>query len=128
MLAAFLGGPTAAAAAAFDGSRPMLCAAMTVMECERSGECARRTVEDVDLPALLRIDVVAKLISAADGGARTADIRSAASIDGRLVLQGAQMGRGWTLVIVEESGRMSATVADATFSFTVFGACAVPGT
>jgi hypothetical protein len=41
------------------------------------------------------------------------------------VLQGGQHGRGWSVVIMEASGRMSAAVVDSDAAFTVFGACAV---
>jgi hypothetical protein len=122
---ALIGGLGPASAAPFDGATPLLCAVQTVMECERSGQCVRVTTDEVDLPALLRIDVPKKMISA-NGASRTAEIGSAANLDGRLVLQGGQQGRGWSVVIVEASGRMSAAVADSEAVFTVFGACAVP--
>jgi hypothetical protein len=32
-------------------------------------------------------------------------------------------GRGWTLVISEESGKMSATISDDQVGFVLFGAC-----
>jgi hypothetical protein len=120
-----IGGPGLALAAPFDGATPLLCAVQTVMECERSGQCVRVTTDEVDLPALLRVDVPKKMISAANGAIRTAEIRSAANLDGQLVLQGGQHGRGWSVVIMEASGRMSAAVVDSDAAFTVFGACAV---
>jgi hypothetical protein len=60
-----IGGPGLALAAPFDGATPLLCAVQTVMECERSGQCVRVTTDEVDLPALLRVDVPKKMISAA---------------------------------------------------------------
>lgn len=43
--------------------------------------------------------------------------------DGRLIMQGAENGRGWTLVISEKTGEMSATVSDDKVGFVVFGTC-----
>ena len=38
--------------AAFDGSAPLLCASVTVMDCDPKGEWSRRGPDDVNLPVL----------------------------------------------------------------------------
>jgi hypothetical protein len=43
--------------------------------------------------------------------------------NGKLILQGIEDGRGWSLVIVEETGKMSATIAGDQVGFVVFGNC-----
>lgn len=45
------------------------------------------------------------------------------SMDGRLILQGSQNGRGWSLVISETSGKMNVAAADDGAVFVVFGGC-----
>jgi hypothetical protein len=39
-----------------------------------------------------------------------------------MVLQGSENGRGWTMVISEETGKVSATVSDDQVGFVIFGA------
>jgi hypothetical protein len=118
--------PPPAAAAAFDGSAPMFCAVMTVMECDPKGECSRRLAEDVNLPTFVRVDVSGRALASPDGK-RTAEVKSVTRLDGSLILQGAQNGRGWTVAIVEETGKLSAAVADGEDAFVVYGACALAG-
>lgn len=43
--------------------------------------------------------------------------------DGKLILQGMEDGRGWSLVIVEETGKMSAAIAGSQVGFVVSGNC-----
>jgi hypothetical protein len=126
MVLAAAGAAGPAAAAPFDGSAPMLCAAMTVMDCDPKGECSRRMPEEVNLPAFVRVDVPGRTLASPDGS-RTAEVKSVTRLDGSLILQGAQNGRGWTVAIVEESGKMSAGVADGEDAFAIYGACALAG-
>ena len=118
--------PRPAAAAPFDGSAPMLCAAITVMDCDPKGECSRRMPEEVNLPTFVRIDVSGRIIASSDGS-RTAEVKLLTRLDGSLILQGAQNRRGWTVAIVEETGKMSAAIADGEDAFVVYGACALAG-
>ena len=117
--------PTAARAA-LDGSAPMLCAINTIMECDESGQCQRHTAKQhPDFPAFLRINVTERQITDGERG-RKAEIQSASRLDGRLILQGGQNGRGWSATIAEDTGRMSAGVVAADFSLALFGACTTP--
>ena len=61
---------TPSAALAMDGSKPMICAVTTVMECDVEGKCQRITPQlHPDFPAFLRFDVPQKMITpAAPGG------------------------------------------------------------
>ena len=43
--------------------------------------------------------------------------------DGQIVFQGVEKGTGWTIIIDEARGGMTATVAGAEVSFIVFGSC-----
>jgi hypothetical protein len=38
-------------------------------------------------------------------------------------MHGGQNGRGWTILISEETGKLSATISDEGVGFVVFGAC-----
>jgi len=44
-------------------------------------------------------------------------------VNGKLILQGVQGERGWTLMITEDSGQMSATITGAGEGYIIFGTC-----
>jgi len=119
-------GPTAASAA-LDGSAPLLCAIATIMECDSTGQCQRHTAaQHPDFPAFLRVNVGERVITDGQTIGRKTEIKSAARLDGRLILHGGENGRGWSAAIAEDSGRMSADVVADNFTFALFGACTTP--
>jgi len=116
----------------FDGSRPLLLAVSSAMECTPNDGCRPVTPEGMDLPRFLKIDFAKKTISAA----RQASAKPASAIermelvDGKLILQGAEDGYqsvrdglGWTIAIAEDSGRVVMTASGDQVAFVVFGAC-----
>ena len=111
----------------FDGSKPLICSVDDVADCGQEGTCVKGNAGDVNLPALARIDVKGKKITAASGdvpsGGEGVPIQSVHREDGNLVLQGGQAGRGWTMVISEQSGKSTFAVADEGFALLAFGAC-----
>ncbi len=111
------------AAGPFDGSAPLLCAAIDLVECAAGGECQKRTAEDVNLPRFINFDFKGQTLAAADGSNRTAPIQRVERVNGRLILQGGQEGRAWSVVIDEATGSLSAGVVDRQGAFAVFGAC-----
>ena len=117
--------PLAAMSADFDGSVPLICAVIDVMECDPVGGCEVREVEDIDLPQFVRIDFEGKKITTtrAQEGDRSSAMRFLERMDGVMILQGAENGRGWSMAIVEETGKMSAAAVGAEAGFVVFGAC-----
>jgi hypothetical protein len=115
--------PGALAAAPYDGSAPLLCAVITVLECMPTGECQRGTAESVNIPPFVTVDVPQKMLRAADATNRTSSITSREHLNGRMILQGVEGGRGWNMVIAEDTGKMSATVVEDAAGFVIFGAC-----
>jgi hypothetical protein len=113
----------AGAAGKYDGSAPMLCVPVGVTECGAEGEC-KRTPESVNLPQFIRVDVKA-MATRSDEQKRESPIKTVDHMNGKLILQGTQGERGWTMVIAEDTGRLSATIAADGEGFVVFGACAV---
>ena len=122
----------AAGAAEFDGSAPLLCASTEVIECLPAEECQRVTPEAVDAPQFIRIDFTANQIRAASasGAAKTTPIERRETVDGKLMLQGAEDGvegvrdgLGWTLAIAEDTGKMVLTGSGDAVGFVIFGAC-----
>ena len=122
--AALLGVPASSGNAAepLDGSKPILCAAMQVRECDAS-RCGRRTAEEVNLPPFFVVDIKQKMVGAVDPAGRKAPIDFFENEKGRLVLHGGQEGRGWSIVIASDTGKLSASVVDAEAIFVVTGAC-----
>lgn len=118
--------------AAVDGSEPVICATVDVMECMPGGSCQRVGAEEVGMPRFIRVDFAAKQIMYVhpDGEDVSSEIERSETVDGRLVLQGAEDGFeevrdgiGWSLSIGQESGSMVLTGSGAEVAFVVFGAC-----
>mgnify|MGYP001828897809 CR=1 FL=1 len=113
------------AAAQLEGSEALLCAVGQITECDADGKCHPVTTEMAMIPRFLKINFEQKTISATEESNRTdvSVLKNVERVDGRLIIQGAENGRGWTLVISEKTGKMSATVSDENVGFVVFGAC-----
>ena len=116
--------PAPAVAGPYDGSRPFLCAVATVMECDTSGQCERHINDASGVPTFVRIDVGAQTLTA--GPTRRSALRSVTRLDGQLILQGGENGRGWSATIEEETGRMAAAIVDNDHIFSIFGGCTIP--
>jgi hypothetical protein len=118
---------SSSAVAAFDGSQTLLCATQAVNECVAGEHCEFVTPDSVNVPDFFVVDATNAMIESS--GRQTA-IERAESLDGKLVLQGAddgvegvRDGLGWTMVIDDTTGKMSLTGAGDGFAIVVFGAC-----
>jgi hypothetical protein len=111
-------------ASEFDGSRNLLCAPKDVVECDTTARCERDSIEDIDLPSFIHVQFGKKrLVSAGAGDQRETPIQNVQNVNGLTILQGAENGRAWSVVIDQTSGRMSGSIADAGGAFAIFGAC-----
>jgi hypothetical protein len=89
------------------------------------------TVEEIFLPQFMRIDVSKNEISAIPATETPAsNIERMESVDGKLILQGAEDGSaserdgvGWTMAIAQDSGKTVLTASGDQVAFIVFGAC-----
>ena len=66
---------------------------------------------------------VANLYLRDHDGSRSTKIRSHQHAEGRLVLQGLEQERAWSILISEETGKMSVTSTGSEAGFVIFGAC-----
>jgi hypothetical protein len=116
----------------FDGSRPLLFSVISVMECTPDNGCRAVTIESVDLPQFLKIDLNKKTIGpVSESDARPGStIERVERVDGKLILQGAEDGYesvrdglGWTIAISEGTGKVVMTASGDQVAFVVFGAC-----
>jgi len=117
--------PSAALAGNFDGSRELVCAAMQTAACGYGSDCITGTAEDVDFPTFIRINVKKKTISATEEFERdvVTKIKNIKRTEGRLILQGVEQGRGWSLSLSETTGKMVMTASGDGEGFVVFGEC-----
>jgi hypothetical protein len=116
--------PLSIAAAQFDGSTPLLCAVIQVVECGAGGDCYPVQPEIANIPRFLKINFENKTIAGTEenGKKEVTKIKNFERTNGNMVLQGSENGRGWTMVISEQTGKVSATVSDDQVGFIIFGA------
>lgn len=113
-------GSGAALSADFDGSKPLLCATFEAHGCDAGDQCLRVLPARVGLPEFLRIDFAKQVII---GPKRTTPIVSIERSPGQMLLQGTELGIGWTVALDTASGKMNATLVNREVAFAVFGAC-----
>jgi hypothetical protein len=107
----------------FDGSKLLICAPVEAMDCVAGGACEKNTPDEVGAPAFIRIDVARKAVV---GPKRTSAIQVLEKTDQQLLLQGTELGYGWTLALDQETGKLSITLANREGAFVLFGACTTP--
>lgn len=107
------------------GAKKLICAPVTAIECGPEGSCDNGTVESINFPQFIWIDLDKRLVlgEAPDGKKRTSKIMNVVDSEGSIILQGAQLGRGWSAVINKATGKFVVTVSAADFAFVVFGSC-----
>ena len=115
----------APAAAAIDWSRPVICAAQHSVQCSLGSDC-RSAEAGGELPVFLRIDLAERRIIPLDADGKDAKPRAIQVLEQagrRLILQGAEHGRGWTAVVDRVSGEMVTSASDGKSGFLVFSTC-----
>jgi hypothetical protein len=122
--------PLHSAAAQYDGSAPLVCAATAVTECEAEGRCQTGPAAGVNSPSIFKVD--AKAMKLRNPHAETgpqgveSSIRNVEHANGKMILSGAEGERGWSVLIHESTGKMSAAVSGDGEGFIIFGQCALP--
>ena len=109
-----------ALAADFDGSKPLICAPVEAMDCVAGEACTRGTPDNIGAPAFIRLDLTKKVVS---GPRQTSPILFMDKSEQRLLLQGTELGYGWTIVLDAETGKLTTTLVDETGAFVLFGSC-----
>ena len=124
-LGAFLSLSFQTSAGDISNAKKLICAPVTAIECGVEGGCDIGTAESINFPQFIRIDLDQRLAlgEAADGKIRTSKIMNVVDGEDSLILQGAQLGRGWSAVINKATGKFVVTTSGADFAFVVFGSC-----
>jgi hypothetical protein len=112
-------------AADFDGSKKLRCVPTDASECAGAGECKRVTVEEINIPKWITVDAKKKKLSGtdSDGEEESTAIDSVKVNDGQTILQGAEGGRAWSMVIDQTTGDMTIAIAGDETGFVLFGVC-----
>jgi len=107
------------------GSSRFLCAAVQATVCADDGECADDLPWNLNIPPFLQVDLEGRSLSttAASGEARATPIEHLSRSDGTIVFHGFEMGRAFSWVIDEQSGEVTAALAAAGITMSVFGIC-----
>jgi hypothetical protein len=109
-----------ASAGDFDGSKLLICATVEAIDCAPGEECTKGRPDDVGAPQFLRIDFAQKVIV---GPKRTTPIRFMDTSDDQILLQGMELGFGWTLALDQDSGMMTVTLVNREGGVVLFGSC-----
>lgn len=103
----------------------LLCATNQIVACFEGGECYPVLAHEADVPQFVVVDVRAKMVSTTRASAenRSTSIASLVREEGAIYLQGIDLGRAFSFVIDEASGRVTVAISHDGLSITVFGAC-----
>jgi hypothetical protein len=103
----------------------LLCSTSRVVVCFEDGECVESLPWELNIPQFVVIDTKKKTISTtkASNENRSTPIRTLQRDGGAVIFQGIEQGRAFGVVIDEESGLLTGSVARDGMSVSVFGAC-----
>jgi len=114
------GAAGAAVATDFDGSKELICAPVTAMDCAAGLACVTGTPAEMGAPSFIRVDAGKKRVQG------TTRILTAQRVEGtpvQLLLQGFDEEQAWALAIDAASGRMYATLTGRDGAIVLSGAC-----
>lgn len=111
-----------ALAADFDGSKPLLCATQSALDCARGDDCAAGLPEEIGAPSFMRIDLAKKSVI---GPQTTTEILLQDKSGKQLLLQGREGGFGWTIVVDQPSGELTVTLTNRNGAYVLYGTCTV---
>jgi len=104
----------------FDGSKALICATVEARDCVLSLGCVDGEAREIGAPAFMRIDFAKKTIT---GTERTTPIVFSDASENQLLMQGMELGYGWTFAINQGNGEFSASLTDINGTFLLFGSC-----
>lgn len=113
--------PSWARSADFDGSKALICATIDAHFCDVGDVCVRTLPSVMGAPDFVRINFAKKVIVGPQQ--RTNPIRYMEAGDGQLLLQGTELGYGWSITLNTKTGGMSATLVNRDDVFVLFGVC-----
>ena len=124
-----LAAPFGAGAANFDGESVVLCATLGAVQCDkrpgRAHGCLRGPASALNVPQFIKLDFGNKSVTATaeTGVDKSSSIDSVTRGNGHLVVQGVDDGHGWSLVLEENTGHMTASAVGDEEGMMLFGSC-----
>lgn len=107
------------------GAKSLLCSSLEVSACESTYGCESGPATDWKVPGFVEIDLATRTLrtTKASGEARSTVASVVDRKDGRILLQGMENGRAFSLLIRESDGTMTVAVAREEITVSVFGVC-----
>jgi len=119
--------PITASADNFDGSRPLTCAAIFSASCQAADQkCTTGAPWMINFPVFMEVDFKAKTVSTTElhENPRITKIMQVSKLnDGHTAIQGIDDDYVYSMLIAEETGSMTLSIAGEDSGFLVFGAC-----
>jgi hypothetical protein len=111
----------------FDGSQPLVCAAIFSAECNAGEqECITGAPWMINIPVFMKVDFEAKKVTTTKQheNPRTSTISHVGKLtDGHTAIQGVDNAFVWSMLITEETGSMTLSIAGEDTGYLIFGAC-----
>ena len=117
--------PGVSGAAGVGDADQMVCSIIDVVECDTAGECVFSDAASINLPRFIKVDIKNQKLSDATvkENAKETAIRFMEKTEKKIVMQGFENARAWTLIVSKESGDFSSTISEEDYGIVVFGAC-----
>lgn len=107
----------------------LLCSTSKVLLCFEDGTCIEVLPADVGVPQFIIVDTKKKLLSTTEASEenRTTAVENMERDERRILMQGIDLGRAFSILIDAQSGYLTASVSRDGFTVSGFGACTVAG-
>lgn len=107
----------------FDGSKPLICAIVEVLDCGVRGDCDAVDPEFVNMPSIYKLNLKEKLASS---GERKSEIDHVSVEEHSTIIQGiSEDYKAWSMVLSHNTGKFTGAVAAYDYGFIMFGSCVV---
>ena len=103
----------------------LICAISKTALCRENSGCTEGSVEIVNLPLLLRLNLEKKTIASTrlSGEQRASTIMAVSTSKNNLILQGVEDGSGWSMTVDKKNGQMSVSSSLDGEGYIAFGVC-----
>ena len=112
-----------------DGKAPVLCATLGAVHCTMGPRSAHGCVQGIArtmvVPQFIRLDFSGKRVTTTreSGVEKMSEIGGVSRGNGHIVVQGVDDGHGWSLVLEEKTGHMTASAVGDEEGMMIFGSC-----
>ncbi len=103
----------------------IVCATTTAVLCVENGDCFRVMPDEIDLPRFILIDTKKRTLSTTklSDRPRNTEVDRLSRAGGRILMQGMEDGRAYSLSIEDDIGLLTGAMAKDGVTLSVFGDC-----